>query len=55
MGGGNSKDAELDRYGQLFSEQEKKCLKTTFHAIAGYQEATFFSQAEFQVKLQARS
>ena len=49
MGGGNSKEAQLDKLGQLFSAQEKKCLNTTFHIIAGYEEATFFSRDEFQV------
>ncbi len=51
MGGGNSKKAQLDRYGQDFSEEEKKCLSKTFHLIAGYEEATYFSAEEFKVKL----
>ncbi len=51
MGGGSSKDVQLDKLGQLFSEQEKKCLNTTFHIVAGYDEATFFSKNEFQVKV----
>lgn len=49
MGGGNSKEAQLDKLGQLFSAAEKKCLNATFHIIAGYDEATFFSKDEFQV------
>lgn len=49
MGAGNSKEAQLDKFGHLFSAQEKKCLSKTFHIIAGYEEATFFSRDEFQV------
>lgn len=49
MGGGNSKAAQLDKYGQFFSSQEKECLTKTFHIIAGYGEATFFSEDQFQV------
>jgi len=51
MGGGNSKKAQLEKYGQDFSEQEKECLSKTFHIIAGYEEATYFSNDEFQVRL----
>ena len=49
MGGGSSKDAQLQKLGQLFSAQERQCLNRTFHAIAGYEEATFFSKDELQV------
>lgn len=51
MGGGNSKEQQLEKLGQLFSVQERQCLNTTFHAIAGYEEATFFSNEEWQVSL----
>ena len=51
MGGGSSKEAQLDKLGHMFSPQEKKCLNSTFHIIAGYDEATFFSKEEFQVSL----
>lgn len=49
MGGGSSKDAQLQKLGQLFSTQERQCLNKTFHTIAGYEEATFFSKDELQV------
>lgn len=50
MGGGNSKEVQLEKYGQLFSAQERACLNRTFHIIAGYEEATSFSKHEFQVR-----
>ena len=49
MGGGSSKGAQLQKLGHLFSDQERKCLNRTFHVIAGYDEATFFSRSELQV------
>jgi hypothetical protein len=49
MGGGSSKAAQLQQLGHLFSDQERQCLNRTFHIIAGYEEATFFSKDELQV------
>lgn len=50
MGGGSSKEAQLQKLGQFFSTQEQQCLNRTFHIIAGYDEATFFSKDELQVR-----
>ena len=49
MGGANSKAAQLNKYGQFFSFQEKDFLTKTFQIIAGNEEATCFSEKDFQV------
>ena len=49
MGGGSSKQAQLERYGQLLSPAERRALETTFHEIAGAADATSFTDKQFSV------
>ena len=49
MGGSGSKQAQLDKFGQLLSSQEKEALNTCFLAIAGAQEAEGFGEEKLQV------
>ena len=52
MGGGGSKQAQLERYGQLLSPAERQALETTFHAIAGSQEAAAITETQLRVRRQ---
>lgn len=49
MGGSGSKQAQLDKFGQLLSSQEKEVLNTCFLAIASAQEAESFGEEKLQV------
>ena len=55
MGGGGSKQAQLERYGQLLSPAERQALETTFHAIAGSQEAAAITETQLRVRRQVNS
>ena len=49
MGGGNSKQAQLERYGYLLSRVERLALESTFHEIAGSQDATSLTEKQLTV------
>ena len=49
MGGGQTKEKQLDRFGQLLSAQEKIAISTSFQAIAGSSEVNFFVESQLQV------
>ena len=49
MGGGGSKHAQLERYGQLLTSAERKALELTFHEIAGSQDASAFTEEQLRV------
>ena len=50
MGGGVSKQAQLERYGQLLSPAERQALENTFHEIAGSQQALSFTEKQLTVR-----
>ena len=49
MGGGGSKQAQLERYGQLLSPRERHAVETTFTDIAGSPDASFLTQQQLNV------
>lgn len=49
MGGGGSKQAQLERYGQLLTPGEREALEITFLEISGSQEASFFTEKQLTV------
>lgn len=49
MGGGGSKQAQLERYGQLLTPGERQALELTFHEISGSHEASFFTEKQLTV------
>lgn len=49
MGGGQTKEKQLDRFGQLLSTQEKIAISASFQAIAGSREVNFFVESQLQV------
>ena len=49
MGSGQTKQKQLDQYGQLLSPQEKLAISTSFQAITGSPEVNFFQEAQLQV------
>ena len=49
MGGGGSKHAQLERYGQLLAPAERRALELTFHEIAGSHDASSFTQKQLTV------
>ena len=49
MGGGESKNSQLQKYGGLLSEEERARLRTVFGNIAGDAEATTISSQQFKV------
>ena len=51
MGGGDSKQARLERYGELLSWTERKALSNCFHTIAGSQEQEELTIKQLQVKM----
>lgn len=51
MGGGGSKQAQLDRYGQLLTPGERRALELTFHEIADSQEASAFTEQQLTTYL----
>jgi hypothetical protein len=51
MGGGGSKQADLERYGQLLTPGERQALETTFHEVAGSPDASSFTDKQLQVYL----
>ena len=55
MGGGGSKQAHLERYGQLLSPGERRALETTFHAISGTQQALAFTDKQLNVSMHCYS
>lgn len=50
MGGSGSKQAQLDKFGQLLSVQEKEALNSCFAAVAGSPDAESFSENKLQVR-----
>ena len=53
MGSGQTKEKQLDQYGQLLSPQEKLAISTSFQAITGSPEVNFFQEAQLQVSVKA--
>ena len=51
MGGGESKNSQLLKYGGLLSEAERETLRTVFSNIAGDSEASTISPQQFKVIL----
>jgi len=51
MGGSGSKQAQLERFGQLLSSQEKESLSRCFFAITGVQQADAFEEDKLQVAI----
>lgn len=49
MGGSGSKQAQLERYGQLLSSRERQALETTFHDIAGSSDASILTKQQLNV------
>lgn len=49
MGGGNSKEAQLEKYGQLLSSSERKALESTFHQIAGSPDVSAITEKQITV------
>ena len=49
MGGGQTKQKQLDQYGQLLSPQEKMAISASFQAVAGSPEVNFFQEEQLQV------
>ena len=49
MGAGQTKEKQLDRFGQLLSAQEKLAVSSSFQAIAGSSEVNFFVESQLQV------
>lgn len=49
MGSGQTKQKQLDQYGQLLSPQEKCAISSSFQSIASSQELQFFQEAQLQV------
>ena len=49
MGGGGSKQAQLERYGQLLSQGERQALENTFHDIAASPDASFLTEQQLKV------
>ena len=49
MGAGQTKEKQLDRFGQLLSAQEKLAVSSSFQAIAGTNEVNFFIESQLQV------
>ena len=49
MGGGGSKQAQLERYGQLLSPAERQALEATFHEIAGTPDASSLTEKQLTV------
>jgi hypothetical protein len=49
MGGGNSKESQLSKYGQLLTDGEKKALHDCFNDIAGSFEADNFIENDFKM------
>ena len=52
MGAGQTKQKQLDQYGQLLSPQEKIAISASFQAIAGSTEVNFFQEEQLQVNIQ---
>jgi len=53
MGGSGSKQAQLERFGQLLSSQEEESLSRCFFAITGVQQADAFEEDKLQVAISA--
>ena len=51
MGGGESKNSQLLKYGGLLSEAERETLRAVFSNIAGDSEASIISPKQFKVIL----
>lgn len=51
MGGGESKNSQLLKYGGLLSEAERETLRTVFSNIAGDSEASTISLQQFRVNI----
>lgn len=51
MGGGESKNSQLLKYGGLLSEAERETLRAVFSSIAGDSEASAISPQQFKVIL----
>ena len=51
MGGGESKNSQLLKYGGLLSEAERETLRTVFSNIAGDSEASTISLQQFKVNI----
>ncbi|CAI8034702.1 MTOR-associated protein MEAK7 [Geodia barretti] len=51
MGGGGSKQAQLERYGHLLSPRERHAVETTFTDIAGSPDASFLTQQQLNAYL----
>ena len=51
MGGGESKNSQLLKYGGLLSEAERETLRAVFSSIAGDSEASTISPQQFKVIL----
>lgn len=49
MGGGESKNSQLLKYGGLLSETERETLRAVFSNIAGDSEASAISLQQFKV------
>lgn len=49
MGAGQTKEKQLDRFGQLLSAEEKVAVSSSFQAIAGTSEVNFFIESQLQV------
>ena len=49
MGGGESKNSQLLKYGGLLSETERETLRMVFSNIAGDTEASTVSSQQFKV------
>ena len=49
MGSGQTKEKQLDQYGQMLSPQEKLAVSASFQTIAGSPEVNFFQEAQLQV------
>ena len=49
MGAGQTRQKQLDQYGQLLSPQEKIAISASFQAIAGSTEVNFFQEEQLQV------
>ena len=50
MGGVGSKQAQLEKFGQLLSFQEKESLSRCFFAITNVQQADAFEEDKLQVR-----
>ena len=49
MGGGESKNSQLQKYGGLLNERERETLRAVFGNIAGDTEANTVSPQQFKV------